>query len=171
MPERITKEEALARVAAAVPPGTCAVCHVVATEAPLAARGAAVLTFNRFPLRWGHLLVAPRRHVTSFLDLGDAEHADAAALSLAAARAVEQAISPARVYVASLGAAQDGLPMTSPHLHWHVVPVASPDDRPSEVLTWSAGVLAASTQEWSALHDEMARALLRVGGAGGGGDR
>ena len=51
-------------------------------------------------------------------------------------------LAPARCYVASLGTDAD-VPMSSPHVHLHVVPVER-DERPRDVLTWEHGVLVPS---------------------------
>jgi diadenosine tetraphosphate (Ap4A) HIT family hydrolase len=136
-------------------------CHLVERETALASTPAAVVVLNRFPLRWGHMLVVLRRHVVTFGDLADAEYDAATGLALRAARALERAFvpPPARVYVASLGTAIEGLPMTSPHLHFHVVPVLGAGERPSEVLSWSEGVLDGTPEEWRELRDALQRAL------------
>lgn len=64
----------------------------------------------------------------------------------------ERALRSARCYVASLGAASDDLPMTSPHLHLHVIPIYKAEDKPSAVLTWDRGVTIADEEEWAELH-------------------
>lgn len=129
-------------------------CDLRTTTTALYDSRHAFITPNRFPLRWGHLLVVSRRHVERFTELTDEEHAECAALSLRAARAVERGFVPPRVFVASLGSARDNLPMTCPHLHWHVVPVAH-GERPRDVLTWRHGVLQASEDEWRALETRV----------------
>ena len=158
MPVTISRADALALVKSAASPGCCPMCDV-AVSAPSLCEGAyAFVTLNRYPLRWGHLLVVTKRHVERFSELGDDEHAEAAALCLRAARAMERELSPPRVFVASLGSARDNLPMTCPHLHWHVVPVAH-GERPRDVLTWRHGVLQGSDDEWQLIEARMRAAL------------
>ncbi len=161
MPRVVAKEEALARLTASIPEGECAMCYALGRgDVDVLTSGDRVaLLVNRFPLRWGHLLVVTKRHVTRFTQLEDGEHADAARLTLAAARALERVLDPARVYTASLGTALLGVPMSTPHLHWHVVPVARAAERPSEVLTWSAGVVEATDEEWALLRRSLESAL------------
>lgn len=159
MPRVISKDEAIARLSAVLPEGVCSMCKIVESEAPLISAPLATLSLNRFPLRWGHLLVVTRRHVTSFAEVTDEEHAQANALVLRGARALERRMRPARVFTASLGTARAMVPMSSPHLHWHVVPVASAGERPSEVLSWSNGVYAAEDGEWEELAAGLARDL------------
>ncbi len=159
MPARIDKEQAVQRLAESVPTGTCSMCHVLGAREPLAETERAALVLNRFPLRWGHLLVVARRHVTSFDALDGADHADASALVFRAARALERTMKPVRVFTASLGTARTDVPMSSPHLHWHVIPVTELGERPSEVLTWSNGVLEGTTDEWDELRASIEREL------------
>jgi diadenosine tetraphosphate (Ap4A) HIT family hydrolase len=94
---------------------------------------------SRYPLRIGHALIAPRAHVTSFEMLDPEVFADMARQAHRVARALERELAPKRVYVASLGTTRD-VPMSSPHLHLHVIPVDGDDERPSSVLTWEHGV-------------------------------
>ena len=74
MPSKIGKDEAIARLARFLPPGTCSMCHLIENDEPLAQSASAVLALNRFPLRWGHLLVVTRRHITSFEAIDAEEH-------------------------------------------------------------------------------------------------
>ena len=113
----------------------------------------AVLT--QYPVRWGHVLVVARRHVTSFTAIDDAAHDAMMRLARDAARRLERAMRPARVFVASLGCAHEGLVATSPHLHVHVVPVMDPDARPRDVLTWENGIDEGDAAEWAALRETL----------------
>ncbi len=160
MIRRIGKEAAQARLAAQIAPGACAMCalvrgqigdpHDVILEAPEAR---AMLT--QYPVRWGHLLVVARAHVTSFTAIDDGAHDAMMRLARDAARRLERAMAPARVFVASLGCAHEGLPATSPHLHVHVVPVMDPDARPRDVLTWENGVDEGDAAEWASLRERL----------------
>jgi diadenosine tetraphosphate (Ap4A) HIT family hydrolase len=155
MPATISKEEATRRLAELLPEGACAMCGLVAKGEPLHALATTTLEMNGFPLRWGHLLVVSRRHVTTFSDLTDREHEEASRLVLAGARALERSLRPGRVFTASLGTAREGVPMSTAHLHWHLVPVAHPGERPADVLSWSNGVVSASPDEWSSLRRKI----------------
>jgi len=157
VPSKIGKDEAIERLGRFVPPGRCAMCHLIENEEPLVDNDAAVLALNRFPLRWGHLLVVTRRHVTSFEALQEEEHRQASELVLRGARILEQAFRPVRVFTASLGTGRSDIPMSSPHLHWQVVPTDHEGERPSEVLTWSNGVVEASEEEWATLRERLTR--------------
>jgi diadenosine tetraphosphate (Ap4A) HIT family hydrolase len=106
-------------------------------------------------VRWGHALVLSKQHVTSFSELSAAHWREMSEQARRAAFAVERALAPARCYVASLGTSEADVPITSPHLHLHVVPVYDPDDRPSRVLTWEHGVLEAELSEWHALAESL----------------
>jgi diadenosine tetraphosphate (Ap4A) HIT family hydrolase len=158
MPVTISRAEALAQVSRSASPGRCPMCEVAETARLLRAGRHACITLNRYPLRWGHMLVITKRHVERFREIADDEHAEAAAFCLRAARAMERTLSPPRVFVASLGSARENLPMTCPHLHWHVVPVAH-GERPRDVLTWKHGVLQADEAEWQALEARLSSAI------------
>lgn len=158
MPELLKREEAIAAVLALVPPGACSMCWVLEHERPLASNDAAVMTLNAFPLRWGHILVTLRRHVTAFSHISEDEHALATKLVHDAARRIEATLAPPRVFTASLGCSIEGLRVTTPHLHWHVVPIADEDERPVDVFTWQHGILRGSGAEWAELRGALTAA-------------
>lgn len=155
MPVKVDKEEALRRLARLVPAGHCPMCHLVENDEPLLESAGALLVLNRFPLRWGHLMVVTRRHVTSFEGLSPAEHAEASALVYRAACLLERIFNPVRVFTASLGTGRSDIPMSSPHQHWQVVPTNHEGERPSDVLTWSNGVVVGTDEEWAALRASL----------------
>ena len=161
MPVRIDRDEALARIAE-VAPGGCVPCALVESSDLLAESTHAVAVLSRFPVRWGHVLVVLRDHVTSMAETSPEVFADAAALAHAAAVAVERALSPRRCYVASLGTDDPPLPMTFPHLHFHVIPIPEAGARPAQVLTWQTGVYAAEPHEWAELTEEWDKFLSRA---------
>lgn len=159
----IDRETALRRAGEGLSEGTCLICHLVENAAVVARGARARVLLPRMGRAEGHLLVALDRHVTSFAAVGDDEWAEASALALRAARALEAALRPARCYVASLGSALGGLPMSSPHLHVHVLPVDDPAARPGRVLSWEDGVFAASEAEAAAILGRVRAAWGAVG--------
>lgn len=147
---RIAKAEALSLVAAEAAAiearfAGCALCAALergaAEGAALAANSAAVVMLDRFAARPFHLVVVLRRHAERLTDLGFEEYAAVQRLAWEAAQALEKLLSPKRIYVAALGAAQR-IATSFPHHHVHVVPLSGggAEDRPAEVLTWSHGV-------------------------------
>jgi len=166
MPFTIPRREAMVRVKAGAFAGVCPMCHV-SQNAPMLFDGEhTVVTLNRYPLRWGHLLVVTKRHVETFEAITDDEHTEASGLCLRAARALERGLAPPRVFVAALGSARDNLPMTCPHLHWHVIPVAH-GERPRDVLTWRHGVISGTDEEWAEIGDRLCGAFLEAGAGWG----
>lgn len=159
MPRKVSRQSAIDAVTRETPAGSCPMCLLAGGERALAQNDAAMVVTNRYPLRWGHLLVVAKRHVTSFSAVNDRDYALHSELVLASARALERVLSPARVFVASLGSSSEGLLITTPHLHTHLVPVAETDQRPAEVFTWANGVLEADPEEWTELDASLARAL------------
>ncbi len=148
------------RVAAERCEETCLVCAMrdgkLGTQHLIARGRQCRVLLARYAVRRGHALVLIDQHVTRFADVDDAAWAEATALALSTARRIERALSPVRCYVASLGSVEPDVPMSSPHLHLHVVPIYEPDDKPSRVLTWAHGVIALSDAELAEL-----AALLR----------
>jgi diadenosine tetraphosphate (Ap4A) HIT family hydrolase len=155
VPSKIDKAEAIERLGRFLPPGTCSMCHLIENDQPLTANASAVLALNRFPLRWGHLLVVTRRHITTFEAIEADEHREVSELVLRGARILEHVLRPVRVFTASLGTGRSDIPMSSPHLHWQIVPTDHEGERPSEVLTWSNGVVTASEEEWADLRERL----------------
>lgn len=152
MPEILRREAAVLQAEAEGRP--CVACALlegrVSGALELARSAHARLVLPRFGVRWAHLLVLLEAHTTTFSALDPDAWADACALAHRAARALELALAPARVFVASLGAPEPAPAMTTPHVHLHVIPLAS-SERPSEVLTWERGVVVGSEEERAAL--------------------
>ncbi|MBI5513658.1 MAG: HIT domain-containing protein [Deltaproteobacteria bacterium] len=155
MSQRITREEALARVHH--PDGGCWMCTLArasyAPEDVVVARDGASVRLDRLGCTHGHLLVVPEVHETRVEELPLARYLALQALAWEAARALGAVLSPRRIWVAALGA-PDPLPMSFPHGHLHVVPIHEGGEaaRPARVLTWSEGVVA--------YEDDEARALV-----------
>ena len=128
-------------------------CSLLASKGTrVLARGRGVTTIlNGYPLAWGHAVVVVHDHVTSYTDLDPEIALESMRLMHAAARRIERSLAPMRVFTASLGSAREDLTMTSPHLHWHVVPVVEGSARAAEVLTWERGVYEGTKAEWDAL--------------------
>ena len=141
--------------------GGCPLCGLVGGHPDdvrvLAERPAALAILSRYQLRVGHVLVVARRHVETWTELAWDDGLDMQRLAWEAARAIERAFRPVRVYAATLGATNKESPTTFPHLHVHVVPIYDGDDRdkPANVFTWAHGLEIPSSDE----ADARARAL------------
>ena len=104
----------------------CVFCALSA-ESPSAASGVifedetSFCVLNAFPYGSGHLLVLPKRHESSLLELEEREQAGLWKMAVSAVGAIERAYSPDGMNVgANLGeAAGAGIPA---HLHLHVLP-------------------------------------------------
>lgn len=74
---------------------------------------------SRYPTLLGHCLVAPKRHVESWVqDLDEAEHLALQRVVHRVARAVAAVVPTERMYCLSLGSQQGNA-----HLHWHIAPL------------------------------------------------
>ncbi len=116
------------------------------------------VVLSRYPRQWGHVLVILNRHVTRFVDVADAEWHSANAAALTVARRIETHLRPSRCFIASLGCERTDVPMTSPHLHLHVIPVGDSSQRPRDIFSWENGVYDGTAEEWRELHGVLATA-------------
>jgi diadenosine tetraphosphate (Ap4A) HIT family hydrolase len=131
--------------------GGCVMCRLASAEHAhewIAESAHGVVTLDGYGATRGHLLVIARRHVERGSDLDWPVFSDLQRLVWQASRALQAELSPARVYVASLGAIRP-LPMSFPHHHTHVVPIYETDERarPANVFSWSSGVVRYSAAE------------------------
>jgi diadenosine tetraphosphate (Ap4A) HIT family hydrolase len=155
MPTLITREQALQRILDEGGTPRCLMCaiaerkvgevHVVFEDAEL------LVLLPRYVRRWGHVMVMPREHVTRFDAVDPVLWARCAQLAHQAARLVERVMQPRRCYMASTGSSAGELPQTSQHLHIHVIPLYEPDDKPSDIFSWTEGVLVGDAAEWAEL--------------------
>jgi ATP adenylyltransferase len=104
----------------------CVICNLVDAKDDAAAlvleRTAHTITvMNLYPYGSGHLMVAPQRHVASYVDLADDELVTLARAQVRALQAVRSAYTPDGCNTgANIGrAAGAGVPN---HLHVHVLP-------------------------------------------------
>jgi histidine triad (HIT) family protein/ATP adenylyltransferase len=73
----------------------------------------------RYPTLLGHSLVAPKRHVESWVtDLGEEQFLALQRIVRRVARAVAASVPTERMYSLSLGSQQG-----NSHLHWHIAPL------------------------------------------------
>lgn len=85
-----------------------------------------MVVLNKFPYNSGHILVLPRRHVGSLIELTPAESKDLHELLVKATKVLSLAYEPGGINVGmNLGAvAGAGIP---DHIHYHVIPRWSGD--------------------------------------------
>lgn len=155
MPTLISRDEALRRIEAEGGAPECLMCAIVRREVgavhAIAEDATMLVMLPRYVRRWGHVMVVPKPHVTSFAAVEPALWARANALAHQAARMVERVMRPRRCYVASTGSSAGEMTQTSRHLHVHVIPLYEADDRPSDVFSWSEGIYVGAPEEWAAL--------------------
>jgi diadenosine tetraphosphate (Ap4A) HIT family hydrolase len=168
--QRLSKDEAVAQVRAERGEAACLICTLVAVSTTersvVAERAGARLLIPRYALRRGHVLVVAEEHVTRFRDLSPETWAAMSTLALEAARALEDTLQAGRVYVASLGTTKETVPMSSPHLHMHVVPLKDDAERPSTVFTWDGGVFVLDEADREVLRAELRSGLRPAETAG-----
>jgi diadenosine tetraphosphate (Ap4A) HIT family hydrolase len=145
--------------------GGCVMCRLASAEHArdwIAESAHGVVVLDGYGATRGHLLVIARRHVERGSDLDWPVFADLQHLVWQASRALQAELSPARVYVASLGSSRP-LPMSFPHHHTHVVPIYETDERarPANVFSWSSGVVRYARAEAEQLCSRLRSALAR----------
>ena len=166
---RLDKEQALVQLelererSAAF--GGCVMCRLASPEHAgewIAESAHGVVALDGYGATRGHLLVIARRHVERGSELDWPVFSDLQHLVWQASRALQAELSPARVYVASLGAIRP-LPMSFPHHHTHVVPIYETDERarPAHVFSWSSGVVRYGEAEAEQLCARLRGALAR----------
>jgi diadenosine tetraphosphate (Ap4A) HIT family hydrolase len=155
MPTLITRDEALRRIVEEGRRPACLMCAIVERKVGdvhvVYEDDETLVMLPRYVKRWGHVMVVPKPHVTSFSGVDGAVWARTTRVAHQAARTVERAMHPLRCYMASTGSSAGELTQTSMHLHMHVIPLFEPDDRPAEVFTWADGVLVGEPDEWAEL--------------------
>jgi diadenosine tetraphosphate (Ap4A) HIT family hydrolase len=143
-------------------PQGCPICAFVERRSPaieIARTEHAVCVVDRFGVRRGHLLIGLARHAERIAELSWTEWSSLQRMAWVAARAIESALHPVRVYVAALGSAVPLL-RSCPHVHLHVIPLydGGEADRPSQIMTWKNGVIVYDPGEDRALADELTAA-------------
>ena len=104
--------------------GPCFVCAIVAGHPgyhhhDVYDDGDTIAFLSRYPTLRGHCLVAPKRHVESWVDeLTESEYLAFQRVVHHVARAVAAAVPAERMYLLSLGSQQGNA-----HLHWHIAPL------------------------------------------------
>lgn len=148
--------------------GACPMCSLSSPDARLrhvAESDHGVVVLDGYAATVGHLLVVSREHIERPVDVGWAVYADLQRLVWESFTAIERVLAPTRVYVAALGSSSP-LPMSFPHLHWHVIPVYSSDEtaRPAHVFSWSTGVVRYEAGEDTAMVERLSAAWPMVPG-------
>ncbi len=158
MPTLISRAEALDRIRVERGEAPCLMCAIVERKAGAVAvlheDAEHLVSLPAYVRRWGQILVTPKAHVTSYVEVDTASWGRANALALHAARVVERVRRPRRIYLASTGSSAGELVNCSVHLHIHVIPLYEPDDKPTDVFSWQEGVYVAEPEEWEALRQE-----------------
>lgn len=162
MPTLITRDEALRRIIDEGGHPTCLMCAIVERKVGevhvIHEDDEHLVMLPRYVRRWGHVMVVPRTHVTTYSAIDPALWARTGRLAHQTARMVERVLQPLRCYMASTGSTAGERTQTSMHLHVHVIPLGDPDDKPSDVFSWQDGVLVGDPGEWRDLQSRYREA-------------
>jgi len=144
--------------------GPCFICAMLADQPRyrhhlLYADADTVAFLSRYPTLPGYSIVAPRRHVASWVrELSEAEFLAFQAVVRRIALALEATLPTERMYSLSLGSQQG-----NSHLHWHLAPLPPGvpyDQQQYHALMAEHGVLDVSEQQQADLADRI-RSKLR----------
>lgn len=112
----------------------CPFCDLPAGQI-VHARDSAFIIRDGFPVSPGHSLIIPRRHVSSFFEVTDAERADLMSLLAEARDELDRKFRPAGYNIGINDGAAAG--QTVPHLHIHLIPRYEGDrDDPRGGVRW-----------------------------------
>lgn len=126
--------------------GPCFVCSILAGHPDYSHHDVyedadTIAFLGRWPTLLGHCLVAPKRHVESWVhDLAESEFLALQRVVHRVARAVAASVPTERMYSLSLGSQQGNT-----HLHWHLAPLPPGvpyEQQQLEALRAENGVLA-----------------------------
>ena len=166
MPTLISRDEALRRIRDEGAQPECLMCSIIKREVGevhvIHEDATSLVMLPRYVRRWGHVMIVPKAHVVSFADTSPELWAETSALAHKAATIVESVMRPRRCYMASTGSSAGELTQSSRHLHVHVIPLYTPDDRPSDIFSWTAGVYVGEPDEWAALRQRYVEAWSRA---------
>lgn len=155
MPKLISREEALAQIRAERGGEPCLMCGIGARRIGavhvLHEDDDFLVFLPRYVRRWGQICVMPHAHVRSFGEMTPLSFGAMSALGHRVAMTLERAQRPKRVYLASTGSSAGELVNSSEHMHLHAIPLYMPDDKPSDIFSWRAGVWVGSDEEWAEL--------------------
>jgi diadenosine tetraphosphate (Ap4A) HIT family hydrolase len=157
MPYIISREAAIAELKKQKPEQECLICWLQQQTDNLTIESTehTSVILSKCPARWGHLMVLIHPHFINYTELPASIWTAAAEKAQKAAIVLETVLKPVRCYVISAGTSRSDLQMSSPHLHFNVIPVYEQDDKPSTVLTWKNGVYSATEEEWSELQQSI----------------
>lgn len=136
--------------------GGCVFCDYASRPEPnvddltLGGNSLAYIVFNRYPFAAGHLMVIPKRHVASLLDLTPEEYAATFALVRASVDRLQKAVRCEGLNIGiNMGsAAGAGI---AEHLHVHLVPRWSGDTNFMPVLADTRVIPQALEATWAHL--------------------
>jgi diadenosine tetraphosphate (Ap4A) HIT family hydrolase len=148
MPNHITREEAVSKLEKEISPGECLLCNLVKKHSYILHKGQhTTVLLSEYPRCWGQIMVIVNRHAISFTELQNDEWNELLTNIQKATFCAEAILKPFRCYVAATGSS-DNLLMTSPHIHFNVIPVDSKEEKPSTVFTWEHGLYTGTEKEF-----------------------
>jgi diadenosine tetraphosphate (Ap4A) HIT family hydrolase len=156
MPHIISRQEAISKIEKEIPKGKCLACYLIENSPKYILQEGKHCTvlLSEYPRCWGQVMVIANRHVISFTELMSEEWTEISKYIMSSSKTIEKALKPLRCYVAATGATEN-MVMTSPHLHFNIIPVYHKTDKPSGIFTWVHGVYSGTAEEWEELYETL----------------
>jgi diadenosine tetraphosphate (Ap4A) HIT family hydrolase len=156
MPRLISRQEAISRLEKEIPHGDCVICNLIARKHKYILHKGKHTTvlLSEYPRCWGQVMVILNRHAVSFSKIKSEEWTELSANVQKATVCVESVLKPLRCYVAATGSSENLL-MTSPHIHFNIIPVYHKNDKPSTIFTWEQGVYSGTGTEFEGLLEDL----------------
>lgn len=111
--------------------GGCFICKAAAEshkddENLVPTRGSHVfIILNKYPYTWGHLLVAPYRHISQFEELTDEEWAEMVSMTKKAVEALKKVVG-AKEFIVGINVGRAAGAGLESHIHLHIIPKDTP---------------------------------------------
>lgn len=121
-----------------------------------------IVFFSAFPTQLGQTLVCPKKHVEQVaMDLSEAAYLNLQKTVYTVSQAVQKALNPERLYIASFGSQQ-----MNKHVHFHIVPLPAGtpirDQQMAAMLPELVGLVTLSELEWTQLVEKIQHNLPPV---------
>jgi histidine triad (HIT) family protein len=118
-----------------------------------------IVFLSSLPTHYGQTLVCPKRHVEQVTkDLNEEEYLHLQRIIFKMSQAIQHAVHPERLYIASFGSQQ-----MNKHVHFHILPlpegVPIREQQMASMMPEVVGKLKLSDNEWKELAENIRRSI------------
>lgn len=145
--------------------GPCFICEIVAGKARRRAHEVVyedertIAFLSSMPTHYGQTLVCPKRHIATVVGGMELdEYLDLQRIIYMIGRAVERAVEPERIYIATFGSNQ-----VNAHVHFHILPLPKGipvrEQQMASMMVEVVGRLELTNDEWKELQTKIRDAM------------